>query len=77
MGSKTQNIQLRPGPVQSYTSKLAIHALKKFGQQLPPLTQTVETLFKAFLSKKHFKYMAVYEDICDGKADNIDKVFGI
>ena len=77
MGSKTQNIQLGPGPAQSYTLKPAIHALKEFGQQLLPLTQTVETLFKAFLPEEHSKYTAVYEHIYDGRADNVDKAFGI
>ena len=38
MGSRTQNIEHGAGPAQSYNTKLAIHALKEFGQQLLPLT---------------------------------------
>jgi len=50
MGSRTQNIELGPGPAQSYKTKSAIHALKEFGQQLLPLTQTVKILFHTFFS---------------------------
>ena len=77
MGSRTQNIELGPGPAQSYNTKSAIHALKEFGQQLLPLTQTVEALFQTFLPEEHSKYTAVYETIYDGKADNVDEAFGI
>jgi len=42
MGSRTQNIELGPGPAQSYNTKSAIHPVKEFGKQLLPLTQTVE-----------------------------------
>ena len=38
MGSRTQNIELDPGPAQSYNTKLAILALKQFTQQLLPLS---------------------------------------
>jgi len=77
MGSRTQNIELGPGPAQSYNTKSAIHALKAFGQQLLPLTQTVEALFQTFLLEEPSKYTTVYETIYDGKADNVDKPFGI
>jgi len=77
MGSRTQNIELGPGPAQSYNTKSAIHALKEFSQQLLPLTQTVEALFQTFLAEEHSKYTAVYETIYDGKADNVDEAFGI
>jgi len=77
MGSRTQNIELRPGPAQSYNMKSAIHALKEFGQQLLPLTQTIETLFQTFLPEERSKYTAVYETIYNGKADNVDEAFGI
>jgi len=77
MGSRTQNIELGPELAQSYKKKSGIHALKEFGQQLLPLTQTVEALFQTFLQQEHSKYTAVYETICDGKADNIDEAFGI
>jgi len=77
MGSRTQNIELQPGPAQSYNTKSAIHALKEFGQQLLPLTQTIETLFQSFLPEEHSKYTAVYETIYYGKADNVDEVFRI
>jgi len=59
LGSRTQNIELGPGPGQSYNTKSAIHALKEFGQQLLPLTQTVEALFLSFLLEEHSKYTAV------------------
>jgi len=77
MGSRTQNIELGPGPAQSYNTKSAIHALKEFGQKLLPLTQTVEALFQTFLPEEYSKYTAVYETIYDGKADNVDEAFGI
>jgi len=60
MGSRTQNIELGPGPAHSYNTKSAIHALTDFGQQLLPLTQTVEALFQTFLSEEHSTYTAVY-----------------
>jgi len=31
MGSRTQNIELRPGPAQSYNTKSAIHASVRYG----------------------------------------------
>ena len=77
MVSKMQNIQLGPGPAQSYISKAASYAHKEFGQQLLALTQTVEALFKAILPEGHSKYTAVYENIYDGTVDNIAKAFGI
>jgi len=77
MGSQTQNIQLGPGPVLAYNTKSAIHVPKEFGQQLLPLTQTVEALFQTFLAEQHSKYRAVYETIYDGKAENGDEAFGI
>jgi len=49
VGSRTQNIELGPGPAQSSNMKSAIHVLKEFGQQLLPLTQTVEALFQTIL----------------------------
>jgi len=75
--SRTQNIELGPGPAQSYNTKSAIHVLKEFGQQLLPLTQTVEALFQTFIREELSKYTAVYETIYDGKADNVDEAFGI
>jgi len=77
MGSRTQNIELEPGPAQSYNTKSAIHPLQEFGQQLLPLTQTVETLFQTFFPEEHSKYKALYETIYNGKADNVDEAFGI
>lgn len=77
MASRKQNIKLGPGPAESYTTKPAIHALKEFGQLLLPLTQTVEALFQIFLPSEHSKYTAAYETIYDGRADNVDKAFGI
>jgi len=77
MGSRTQNIELGPGPAQSYNTKSTIHALKELGQHLLRLTKTVEALFQSFLPEEHSKYTAVYETIYDGKADNVDKAFGI
>jgi len=77
MGPPTQNIELGPGPAQSYYMKSAIHALKEFGQQLLPFTQTVEALFQTFLPEEHSKYTAVYATIDHGKADNVDEAFGI
>ena len=77
MGSRTQNIEFGPGPAQSYNTKSAIHALKEFGQQLLPLTQTVEAQFQTFLPGEHSKYTAVHEAIYDGKADNVNEAFGI
>jgi len=55
MGSQTHNIELGPGQDQSYNTQSAIHALKEFGQQLLPLTQTVEALFQSFLLEEHSK----------------------
>ena len=77
MGSRTQNIELRPGPARSYNTKSAIHALKEFGQQLLLLTPTVEALFQTFLPEEHSQYTAVYKTLYDGKADNVDEAFGI
>ena len=77
MGSRTQNIQLGPGPAQSYNTKCAIHTLKESSQQLLPLTQTIEALFQTFLAEEYSKYTAVYETIYDGKADNVDQAFAI
>jgi len=77
IGSRTQNIELGPGPAQLYNTKSAIQALKDFGQQLLPLTQTVEAQFQTFLSEEYSKYTAVYETIYDGKADNVDEAFGL
>jgi len=77
IGSRPQNIELGPGAAQSFKTKSAIHALKEFGQQLLPLTETVEALFQTFLTEEHPKYTAVYETIYDGKADNVDEEFGI
>jgi len=77
MGSRTQNIELGPGPAQSYNTKSAIHGLKQFGQQLLPLTHTIEGLFQTFLPEEHSKNTAVNETIYDGKADNGDEAFGI
>jgi len=77
MGSRRHNIELGPGPAQSYNMKSAIHALKEFRQQLLPLTQTIEALFQTFLPEELSKYTAVYDTIYDGKADNLDEAFGI
>jgi len=77
MGSRTQNIELGPGPAQSYNTKSAIHALKEFSQQLLPLTQTVEALFQTFLPGEHARYTAVYETIYNGKADTEDEACGL
>jgi len=77
MGSRTQNIELGPRPAQSNNTKLAIHALKEFGQQLLPSTHPFEALFQTFLLDEHSKYTAVYETIYNGKADNVDEAFGI
>jgi len=49
MRSRTQNIELGPGPAQLYNTKSGIHALKEFNQQLLPLTQTVVVLFQTFI----------------------------
>ena len=57
--------------------KSAIHAITQFGQQLLPLTPTVEALCHRFLLEAHSKYTAVYETIYNGKAYNDDKAFGI
>ncbi|RPA88587.1 hypothetical protein L873DRAFT_1849661 [Choiromyces venosus 120613-1] len=77
MAQRTKDIQLRPGPAPSYTSKPAIAALKVFAQKLLLLTQTVEALFHAFLLEEYSKYKAVYDTIYDGRADSIDEAFGI
>jgi len=60
MGSRTQNIELGPGPAQSYNTKSAIHGLNEFGQHLLPLTQNVETQFQTFLPEEHSKFTVVY-----------------
>jgi len=77
IGSRTQNIELGPVSAQSYNTKSAIHALKEFSQQLLSLTQTVEALFQTSLPEEHSKYTALYETIYHGKADNVDRAFGI
>ena len=77
MRSLTQNIELEPRPAQSYNTKSAIHAQKVFGQELLPLTQTIEALFQTFLLEEHSKYTKLYETIYNGKADKVDKAFGI
>jgi len=77
MGSLTQNIELEPGPAQSYNTKSAIDPQKEFGQALLPLTQTIEALFQNFLLQEHSKYTKLYETIYNGKADNVDKALGI
>ena len=61
----------------TYNTKSAIHALNQFGQQLLPLTQTVNALLQTFLLKGHCKYTAVYKTIYDGKADNFDEAVRI
>ena len=66
MGSETQNIELGPGPAQSDNTKSAIHALNEFGQQLLPLTHTIEALFQTFLPEEHHKSTAVYAPIYNG-----------
>jgi len=68
MRSPTQNIELGPGPAQSYNTKSAIHTVQQ-------LTQTIEALFQTFLPEEHSKYTAVYETIYDGKADNVHEAF--
>ena len=77
MGSRTQNIELGPGPAQSYNMKSAIQARTEFGHQLLTLTPTIEALFQTFLLEEHFKYTAVYETIYNGTADNVDETLGI
>jgi len=77
MVSRTQNIDIRPGPVQTYTTKAAIQALKEFSQLFLPLTETVEALFHTFLPSEHSNYRAAYEAIYDGRADPVDVAFGI
>ena len=75
--SKTKEIKFGPGPLQAYTTKPAIAALKEFGQQLLPLTQTVEALFRAFLPNDHEKYTAAFKKIYHGNQDKVDEAFGI
>ena len=77
MRSPTQNIELGPGPAQLYNMKSPIHARNQFGQQLLRLTQTVEALVETFLQEGYSKYTAVYATIYHGKADNVDRAFGI
>ncbi|KAG0638463.1 hypothetical protein HOY80DRAFT_1001786 [Tuber brumale] len=77
MEKRTKDIKLGPGPSLSYKSKLVLEALRVFAQKLLPFTQTVEALFHAFFSEEYPKYKAVYGTIYDGRADNIDEVFGI
>lgn len=77
MFSKTQNIDIGPGPAETYTKKTAIQALKEFGQLLLPLTETVEALFQTFLPNEHSKYAAAFQAIYDGRADPVDIAFGI
>jgi len=63
MGSPTQTIELGLGPAQSYNTSSKIQALKEFGQQHLPLTQTAEALFRTFLPEEYSNYKAVYEMI--------------
>ena len=77
MFSKTQNIDIGPGPAETYTKKTAIQVLIEFGQLLLPLTQTVEALFQTFLLNEHSKYAAAFHAIYDGRADPVDIAFGI
>jgi len=77
MASRTQNIDIGPGPAQTYTTKAAIQALKEFSQLFLPLTETVEALFQTFHPSEHSKYRAAYKAIYDGRADPVDVAFGI
>ena len=77
MFSKTQNIDIGPGPVETYTKKTAIQALKEFGQLLLPLTETVEPLFQTLLPNEHSKYAAAFQAIYDRRGDPVDIAFGI
>jgi len=58
MAPRTQNIGIGPRPVQTYTTKVAIQALKAFRQLFLPLTETVKALFQTFLQSEHSKYRA-------------------
>ena len=82
METRTHDIQLGPGPAQTYTTKLAIATLQEFSQRLLPLTKTMESLFQAFLPKEHEQYTAAYNAIYTklhgkNKRDPVDEAFGI
>jgi len=77
MASRTQNIDIAPGPAQTYTTKAASQELKEFSQLFLPLTETVEDLFQTFLPSEHSKYRAAYEAIHHGRSDPVDVAFGI
>ncbi|KAG0644772.1 hypothetical protein HOY80DRAFT_1027553 [Tuber brumale] len=77
MDMRTKDIKLGPGLSPSHKSKLAFEALRVFAQWLLLLTQTVEALFHVFFSEEYPKYKAVYGNIYDRRADNIDEAFGI
>jgi len=82
LGSHTHDIELRPGPAQTYTTKSVISTLQEFSQQLLPLTQTVKSLFQVFLPEEHEKYTAAYNTIYNkihstNKRNPVDEVFEI
>ena len=63
MASRTQNIDIGPGPGQTYTTKAAIQGLKECSQLFLALTETLEALFRTILPSEHSKFKAVYEAI--------------
>jgi len=78
MKQKTHDIELEAGPAQTYSTKHAGKALKKFAAKLLPLTRTVEALFRGFLPEEYKKYKAVYNVIYDeNERDRIDEAFGV
>jgi len=73
IGLSTMYIELGSGPTRSYKTKSAIQALKDFGPQILPSTETVEALFQTCLTEDHSQFTAVYETIYHGKADNVTR----
>jgi len=82
MESRKHDIEVGPGPAQTYNTKSAIAPLQEFSQHLLPLTQTVQSLFLAFLPEDHEKYTAAYNAIYTkihsaNKRNPVDEAFGI
>ncbi|KAG0642105.1 hypothetical protein HOY80DRAFT_998776 [Tuber brumale] len=63
MEKRMIDIKLGPRPLPLY--------------KLKPVIEPLRALFHAFFPEEYPKYKAVYGTIYDGRADNIDEVFGI
>ena len=77
MENKTHDIELHPGPAETYGSRKAIEALKKFAAKIAPLTQFVEAIYSALLPDEFAKYKEVFKFLRGSAQDSVDDAFGI